>query len=40
MKLPFRGAVDCDIHPAPPPMSALLPYMSFASGTSIASASP
>ena len=28
MKLPFRGAVDCDIHPAAPPMSALLPYMS------------
>ena len=27
MKLPFRGAVDCDIHPAAPPMSALLPYM-------------
>ncbi len=28
MKLPFTGAVDCDIHPAPPQMSALLPYMS------------
>ena len=27
MKLPFRGAVDCDIHPAAPPMSALLPHM-------------
>ena len=27
MKLPFTGAVDCDLHPAPPPMSALLPYM-------------
>jgi predicted TIM-barrel fold metal-dependent hydrolase len=27
MKLPFRGAIDCDIHPAPPPMPALLPYM-------------
>ena len=28
MKLPFRGAVDCDIHPTAPPMSALLRYMS------------
>ena len=28
MKLPFRGAVDCDIHPAAPPITALLPYMS------------
>jgi len=27
MKLPFRGAVDCDIHPAAPPMSALLRHM-------------
>jgi predicted TIM-barrel fold metal-dependent hydrolase len=28
MKLAFRGAVDCDIHPAAPPITALLPYMS------------
>lgn len=28
MKLSFRGAVDCDIHPAAPTIAALLPYMS------------
>jgi uncharacterized protein len=24
---PFAGAIDCDIHPAPPQMGALLPYL-------------
>ena len=28
MKAPFSGAIDCDIHPSPPDMRALLPYMS------------
>jgi predicted TIM-barrel fold metal-dependent hydrolase len=28
MKLTVPGAVDCDLHPAAPPMSALLPYLS------------
>jgi len=23
----YRGAIDCDIHPAVPDMRALLPYM-------------
>ena len=27
MKVPFKGAIDCDLHPAPPPMPALLPYL-------------
>jgi len=26
MKVPFQGAIDCDIHPAVPGVSALLPY--------------
>lgn len=28
MKLPLRGAIDCDVHLAMPPIKALLPYMS------------
>ena len=27
MKVPFKGAIDCDLHPAMPPTSALLPYL-------------
>src|SRR5262245_15492956 len=27
MKIPFAGAIDCDLHPAPPPVKALLPYL-------------
>jgi len=27
MKLPFKGAIDCDIHPAVPSTAALLPYL-------------
>jgi predicted TIM-barrel fold metal-dependent hydrolase len=27
MKVPFPGAIDCDLHPAMPPISALLPYL-------------
>ena len=27
MKLPFRGAIDCDLHPAMPRARALLPYL-------------
>jgi hypothetical protein len=27
MKVPFKGAIDCDIHPAPPSVEALLPYL-------------
>ncbi|WP_022721049.1 amidohydrolase family protein [Rhodopseudomonas sp. B29] len=27
MKIPFKGAVDCDLHLSAPRMSALLPYM-------------
>jgi predicted TIM-barrel fold metal-dependent hydrolase len=27
MKLPIEGAIDCDVHPAPPSMRALLPYL-------------
>jgi uncharacterized protein len=27
MKLPFRGAIDCDLHPAMPATPALLPYL-------------
>jgi hypothetical protein len=27
MKLPLQGAVDCDLHPAPPSAKALLPYL-------------
>lgn len=27
MKVPFKGAVDCDLHPAPPSVAALLPYL-------------
>jgi len=28
MKVPFKGAIDCDVHPAVPNTRALLPYMS------------
>ena len=28
MKIPLQGAVDCDLHPAPPSAKALLPYLS------------
>src|SRR3954468_2322652 len=28
MKVPLQGAVDCDLHPAPPTAAALLPYLS------------
>ena len=27
MNVPFKGAIDCDLHPAMPPTSALLPYL-------------
>lgn len=27
MRIPYSGAIDCDIHPALPGMSALLPYL-------------
>jgi predicted TIM-barrel fold metal-dependent hydrolase len=27
MKVPFEGAIDCDLHPAVPATSALLPYL-------------
>jgi predicted TIM-barrel fold metal-dependent hydrolase len=27
MRVPFTGAIDCDLHPAMPPTSALLPYL-------------
>ena len=27
MKVPIKGAVDCDLHPAPPSAEALLPYL-------------
>lgn len=27
MKLPIEGAIDCDVHPAPPSGRALLPYL-------------
>src|SRR5256885_6485276 len=27
MKVPFSGAIDCDLHPAMPAASALLPYL-------------
>ena len=27
MKLPMQGAVDCDLHPAPPSATELLPYL-------------
>ena len=27
MKMPFKGAIDCDLHPAPPGVQALLPYL-------------
>jgi len=27
MKLPFRGAIDCDLHPAMPGAPALLSYL-------------
>jgi predicted TIM-barrel fold metal-dependent hydrolase len=27
MKVPFQGAIDCDLHPAPPGVPALLPYL-------------
>ena len=27
MKLPFTGAIDCDVHPAMPGAAALLPYL-------------
>jgi predicted TIM-barrel fold metal-dependent hydrolase len=27
MKVPLHGAIDCDLHPAIPPASALLPYL-------------
>jgi hypothetical protein len=26
MKVPYPGAIDCDLHPAMPGMAALLPY--------------
>ncbi len=28
MKLPFKGAIDCDVHLAMPPVKTLLPFMS------------
>ena len=28
MKLPVAGAIDCDVHPAMPSVTALLPYLS------------
>jgi uncharacterized protein len=27
MKLPIKGAIDCDLHPAPPSIKALMPYL-------------
>ena len=27
MRVPFQGAIDCDLHPALPPTAALLPYL-------------
>jgi len=27
MKMPFTGAIDCDLHPAMPMAPALLPYL-------------
>ena len=27
MRVPFNGAIDCDLHPALPPTAALLPYL-------------
>jgi len=27
MRVPFKGAIDCDLHPALPPTAALLPYL-------------
>ena len=27
MKIPFKGAIDCDVHPALPSTKALLPYL-------------
>ncbi len=27
MKVPFRGAIDCDIHPGQPPMNELVPFL-------------
>jgi hypothetical protein len=27
MRLPLRGAIDCDLHPAPPGVAELLPYL-------------
>ena len=27
MKLPFAGAIDCDLHPAVPGMAALMPHL-------------
>ena len=27
MKVPIKGAVDCDLHPAPPSARSLLPYL-------------
>src|SRR6266436_5218083 len=27
MEMPIKGAVDCDLHPAPPSAEALLPYL-------------
>jgi predicted TIM-barrel fold metal-dependent hydrolase len=27
MKIPLKGAIDCDLHPALPPTAALLPYL-------------
>src|SRR4051812_26373229 len=27
MKVPFKGAIDCDLHPAMPSATALLPYL-------------
>jgi hypothetical protein len=27
MKLPFQGAIDCDLHPAVPGVAALMPYL-------------
>jgi hypothetical protein len=27
MKVPFKGAIDCDLHPAMPSAVALLPYL-------------
>jgi predicted TIM-barrel fold metal-dependent hydrolase len=27
MRLPFQGAIDCDLHPAMPPTTALMPYL-------------